>query len=60
MNLRTPITLFVATIALGSLGAWSAKLGGAPIVPAVVRVVVGGLLAMGLTMALGALFGVAA
>lgn len=57
---KVPVTLVVATLALGALGGWSAKLGGAPVGRAVLRVVVGGLLAMGLTMALGALFGAAA
>ncbi|MCB9689370.1 MAG: VIT family protein [Alphaproteobacteria bacterium] len=53
------VTLVAATAALGVLGGWSARLGGAPVRPAVVRVVVGGLLAMGLTMGIGTLFGVA-
>lgn len=56
---RTPITLIAATLALGALGGWSAQLGGAPVGRAVARVVVGGLLAMGLTMGIGAIFGVA-
>lgn len=55
-----PVTLVAATVALGILGGWSARLGGAPVRPAVVRVVIGGVLAMGLTMGIGALFGVAA
>lgn len=53
------VTLVAATAALGVLGGWSARLGGAPVRPAVVRVVIGGLLAMGLTMGIGTLFGVA-
>jgi len=53
------VTLAAATAALAVLGGWSARLGGAPVRPAVVRVVVGGLLAMGLTMGIGKLFGVA-
>jgi VIT1/CCC1 family predicted Fe2+/Mn2+ transporter len=57
---RSPVTLVTATVALGLLGGWSASLGGAPVRTAVVRVVVGGLLAMGLTMGIGALFGVQA
>jgi VIT1/CCC1 family predicted Fe2+/Mn2+ transporter len=57
---RIPVTLGAALVTLGGLGAWSAKLGGAPIGRAVVRVLVGGALAMGLTMAIGALFGVSA
>lgn len=57
---RTPVTLVTATLALGLLGGWSARLGGAPVRRAVTRVVAGGLLAMALTMGIGALFGVAA
>jgi VIT1/CCC1 family predicted Fe2+/Mn2+ transporter len=58
-TIRAPITLGAAILALGALGGWSARLGGAPVLPAVVRVVLGGGLAMALTMALGALFGAA-
>lgn len=57
---REAVTMGTVLIALGGLGAWSAKLGGAPVWPAVGRVVVGGGLAMGITMAIGAWFGVAA
>jgi VIT1/CCC1 family predicted Fe2+/Mn2+ transporter len=56
---RVGVTLAAAATALGLLGGWSAHLGGSPVRPAVVRVVAGGLLAMGLTMAIGKLFGVA-
>jgi VIT1/CCC1 family predicted Fe2+/Mn2+ transporter len=45
----------VGLAGLGALGAW---LGGAPVLRATVRVMVGGALAMGLTAALGHLFGV--
>jgi VIT1/CCC1 family predicted Fe2+/Mn2+ transporter len=58
--LRVPVTLGAATVALGLLGGWSARLGGAPVGKAVLRLVVGGAAAMGLTMAVGRLFGVAA
>ena len=58
LALRVPITLVAAMIALCGLGGWSASLGGAPVRPAVIRVFVGGAAAMGLTMAIGALFGV--
>lgn len=51
---RTSLTLLAATLALAGLGGWAARLGGAPVVPAVARVVVGGVLAMALTMAIGA------
>lgn len=54
---RVPVTLAAATLALVVLGGWSAALGGTPVRPAVVRVVIGGLLAMGLTMAVGTVFG---
>jgi VIT1/CCC1 family predicted Fe2+/Mn2+ transporter len=50
----------VATLAsLAGLGALSARLGGAPAIRAVLRVVCGGALAMGLTAAIGSLFGAA-
>lgn len=53
------VTLAAATSALAILGGWSARLGGAPVGRAVARVVAGGLAAMGLTMGIGKLFGVA-
>lgn len=56
-SLRIPLTLVAALLALASLGMLSARLGRAPIVRALVRVVIGGVLAMGLTYGLGALFG---
>ncbi|MED5371053.1 MAG: VIT family protein [Myxococcota bacterium] len=52
-------TLLAATLLLGLLGAWSAHLGGAPVGRATARVVVWGLAAMGLTAAMGHLFGAA-
>ena len=57
VELRVSATLVVATVGLGLLGGWSARLGGAPIGPAVARVLVGGIAAMALTMGLGSLFG---
>lgn len=54
---RIAITLVAALIALGVLGGVSARLGRAPIARSLARVVTGGLLAMGLTYGLGALFG---
>lgn len=57
VGLRVSATLVVATVGLGLLGGWSARLGGAPIGPAVARVLVGGIAAMALTMGLGSLFG---
>jgi VIT1/CCC1 family predicted Fe2+/Mn2+ transporter len=56
---RTWLTAAVTLLALAGLGAWSARLGGAPTGRAVLRVVLGGALAMGLTAAIGALFGAA-
>ena len=55
--LRAHLTIGVSIVALGSLGALGAKLGGAPMLPAVRRVVVGGGAAMAITMAIGALVG---
>ncbi|MGB7431818.1 MAG: VIT family protein [Ahrensia sp.] len=51
--------LIVTLIALAILGATGARLGGAPIVPAAVRVLVWGIIAMAVTAAIGWLFGVA-
>ena len=55
-TIRAPLTLGGALVALGALGAWSARLGGAPIPRAIARVVIGGAAAMGITYALGTLF----
>lgn len=60
LAVRVPVTLVAAMITLCALGGWSASLGGAPVRPAVIRVFVGGAAAMGLTMGIGALFGVQA
>lgn len=54
---RMWITLGAALLALGLLGAWSARLGRAPVRRAVLRVVIGGALAMGLTSVVGKIFG---
>lgn len=54
---RVPVTLVAVTIALVITGWASARLGGAPARPAVVRNVVVGLLAMGVTFAIGTLVG---
>ncbi|MGE0791440.1 MAG: VIT1/CCC1 transporter family protein [Sandaracinaceae bacterium] len=59
-ELRIGVTLGAALLALLGLGGWSARLSGAPIARAVVRVLCGGGLAMGITLGIGALFGVAA
>ncbi|MFO0681688.1 MAG: VIT family protein [Sandaracinus sp.] len=59
LALRIPITLGAALVTLGVLGGWSARLGGAPVGRAVLRVVAGGALAMAITTGIGALVGVA-
>jgi VIT1/CCC1 family predicted Fe2+/Mn2+ transporter len=56
-SVRGPLTLAAALVTLTALGALSAKLGGAPIGRAALRVVIGGAAAMGLTYALGAWLG---
>jgi VIT1/CCC1 family predicted Fe2+/Mn2+ transporter len=50
-------TLGAALVMLALLGGWSARLGGAPVGVASFRVVLGGVLAMGLTYGLGAVLG---
>lgn len=54
---RIWITAVATLIALAGLGAWSARLGGAPMARAVLRIVSGGAMAMGLTAGIGYLFG---
>ena len=54
---RIWLTGVATLVALAGLGAWSARLGGAPMARAVVRVVCGGALAMALTAGIGYLFG---
>jgi VIT1/CCC1 family predicted Fe2+/Mn2+ transporter len=54
---RIWITAGATLAALAGLGAWSARLGGAPMLRGVRRVVLGGALAMALTAAIGALVG---
>ena len=56
---RVAATLIAALVALALLGGVSARLGRAPVGRALVRVVIGGALAMGLTYGLGALFDLA-
>lgn len=54
------VSVLIATlIALAVLGATGAKLGGAPIIPASIRVLVWGSVAMAVTAGIGWLFGVA-
>ena len=54
---RVPVTFVVVLLALALTGAISARLGGSPVVRAVVRLVAGGALAMAVTFAIGALVG---
>lgn len=54
---RIASTLVIVTIGLGALGASSARVVGAPSAKPTVRVVIGGIFAMGLTMAVGSIFG---
>lgn len=58
-NLRVALTFIAVIVALAITGSWSAKVGQAPVIPATVRVVIGGALAMAVTYGIGALFGVA-
>ena len=62
----SPVTSMVVVvsgsslISLAFLGALAARTGGAPVLPSVIRVTLWGALAMGLTAAVGAVFGTAA
>lgn len=54
---RVPVTVVTVLLALGATGLASAKLGGAPWVPAIIRNVIGGGLALTITYAIGHLVG---
>ncbi len=56
-GLRVLVTVVAVTLALGLAGVLSARAGDAPVRPAVTRVVVGGVLAMAVTYAIGSLVG---
>jgi vacuolar iron transporter family protein len=56
-SVRVVVAVLVTLVALAALGITGARLGGAPQVPAVVRVVFWGAVAMGVTMGIGALIG---
>ena len=56
-TVRIPATIAVVIAALGALGAASSRYGGAHPVRPVVRIVIGGLVAIGLTMLVGWSFG---
>ncbi|MEQ8412304.1 MAG: VIT family protein [Erythrobacter sp.] len=53
-----PVVLGVSVLALALLGALGARAGGAPVLPAIGRVVVWGVIAMAVTGAIGSLLGV--
>jgi vacuolar iron transporter family protein len=55
---RVPVAVFAVLVALSLTGMASAKAGGAPLLRATVRVVVGGALAMAITYGVGKIFGV--
>ena len=55
-----PVVLVVTVLALAALGALGARAGAAPMLPAVVRVVLWGVFAMAVTAGVGFLFGVTA
>jgi VIT1/CCC1 family predicted Fe2+/Mn2+ transporter len=54
---RVPITFLAVIVALGITGAISARVGGSPARPAVVRVIVGGAAALAATFGVGTLLG---
>jgi vacuolar iron transporter family protein len=58
-SLLIPAVSVLSIVLLAGLGAWGAKVGGAPIAPAAVRVTFWGALAMAVTAGIGMLFGVA-
>ena len=57
LSITVPVTAVAVVLALVGTGAWSAHLGGTPKLPAVLRNVGGGLLAMAVTYAAGRLIG---
>ena len=57
LSITVPVTAVAVVLALVGTGAWSASLGGTPKLPAVLRNVGGGLLAMAVTYAAGRLIG---
>jgi len=59
-SLRIPAIATVSLVSLAALGGLGGYLGGAPVLPAALRVTIGGGLAMAVTAAIGRLFGVAA
>ena len=56
---RIPAIAALSLVSLAALGAFGGHLGGAPLGRAALRVTIGGALAMGVTAAIGRIFGVA-
>jgi VIT1/CCC1 family predicted Fe2+/Mn2+ transporter len=54
---RVPVTVVAVLVALGLTGAVSARIGGSPAKPAVIRVLIGGAAGLAITYAIGHLFG---
>jgi VIT1/CCC1 family predicted Fe2+/Mn2+ transporter len=58
VSLRIPMIAALSLASLAAMGALGAHLGGAPVLPAAVRVTLGGTLAMAVTAAIGRILGV--
>ena len=58
-GIRVTVTVLITLVALAALGAVGARLGGAPLLRAAVRVSAWGAVAMALTYAIGAAVGTA-
>jgi VIT1/CCC1 family predicted Fe2+/Mn2+ transporter len=56
---RVPVTVVAVLVALGLTGALSARIGGSPAKPAVIRVLIGGAAGLAITYIIGHLFGTA-
>lgn len=56
-EVRIPITFAVVFVALAVTGATGARLGGSPMLRAMIRVLIGGVLALGATFLIGSLLG---
>ncbi|MBW4031610.1 MAG: VIT family protein [Acidobacteria bacterium] len=57
LSVRIPITFVAVIVALAVLGVVGARLGGSPVLRAVVRIVIGGAAALAATFAIGSLLG---
>src|SRR5207253_9449476 len=58
-TVRAPVIVVTSLLALAGLGGLGARLGGAPVLPAVARVTLGGGLAMAVTAGIGRLLAIA-